>query len=80
MPFSIDSQILNGLLLDKTTKTHIIWATDDYKELGPAYGAECPITVDLITGEHAEVILPRIAKRKQNQVSRTKAKATKMHL
>ncbi len=75
MPFLIDSQILNGLLLDKTTKTHIIWATDDYKELGPAYGAECPITVDLITGEYAEVILPRIAKRKQNQISRTKAKA-----
>ncbi len=69
------SNILDILLEDKTTGRNIIWATDDYIYLGEEYYSRYPITVSLITGHHANVIQPRIAKAKQNQTARTKEKA-----
>lgn len=67
--------LLNILLFDRTTRRNIIWGTSDYEHLGYAYKAEFPITLNLITGEHKDVIQPRIYKEKNSQASRTKDKA-----
>ena len=59
----INSQhLLDRLLMDKTTKSNIIWATDAYAELGTAYHRDKEITVDLITGQHSGVIKNRARK------------------
>ena len=52
--------LLDGMLLDKTTKQHIMWATGAYASLGERYEYNGEITPDLITGEHASVILSLI--------------------
>lgn len=54
--------ILDKLLLDRTTGKNIIWATDDYSFMGDAYTFFQHITPELITGEHRDVIQPRVAK------------------
>ena len=43
--------LLDGMLLDKTTKQHIMWATGAYASLGGRYEYNGEITPDLITGE-----------------------------
>lgn len=84
MPFGIDIQedeiqswgheILETMLLDRTTGENIIWATDDYASRGEAYTFFQHITPELITGENKYVIQPRVAK---NEVER-KRRARKM--
>lgn len=54
--------ILDTLLLDRTTGENIIWATDDYASRGDSYTFFQHITPELITGENANVIQPRVAK------------------
>jgi hypothetical protein len=51
------------LLLDRTTSENIIWATDDYASMGDAYTFFQHITSELITGENANTIQPRVAKK-----------------
>lgn len=70
-----DREILEILLLDKTTNKNIIWGTDDYEYLGDEYCSKYPIQYHLITGKNRNVIQPRILKSKKNQVIRTKSKA-----
>ena len=43
--------LLEILLQDKTTKKNIIWATDDYAELGEPYSFKKEILPELVTGE-----------------------------
>lgn len=71
----MDADILKILLVDRTTKRNIIWATSDYEEYGEAYKAAYPITLDLITGERVRMIQPRNGKAKPEQANRTKKKA-----
>lgn len=71
----LGNPILAKLLLDRTTRKNIIWATSDYESYGHAYGAKCHIQPFLITGEHSKLICPRIAKAKEHQASRTRDKA-----
>lgn len=68
-------KILPTLLLDRTTKRNIVWATDDYKEVSSLHKANEEITVASITGKYSELIAPRIAKSRELQTSRTKNKA-----
>ncbi|WP_029609026.1 hypothetical protein [Mycoplasma simbae] len=68
-------EILETLLIDRTTNKNIIWATDDYEYLGNFYYSKHPIQYHLITGIQGNIIQPRVLKSKQNQVIRTKAKA-----
>lgn len=72
---NINENILKILLKDRTTKKNIIWATNDYVEFGSLYASDRPILLDEITGKNSEVIQPRITKNKQNQLSRTRARA-----
>lgn len=53
----------------------IIWATKDYANNGDGYGFADEIRPELITGEHANLIMPRVLKDKMQQVARSKDKA-----
>lgn len=70
-----NKNLLSILLKDKTTKRNLIWATDNYKKYGELYKSNCPICVDLITGNHSNIIKPRIEKSKEEQQFRKRNKA-----
>ena len=67
--------LLDGMLIDKTTKQHIMWATGAYASLGGRYEYNGEITPDLITGEHASVIKTRVRKAMEQQSARTRQHA-----
>ena len=69
---SMDQALMKILLLDRTTRKNIIWATDDYRSLGDGFTATDEITIDAITGENEDLIQPRIAKALESQTSRTR--------
>ena len=70
----LDTELLNIMLLDRTTRKNILWATDDYVSLGAGFEMFSEITPDLITGCYATLIQPRIAKSKNAQTGRTRGK------
>lgn len=65
-------RLLDKLLLDKTTKRRVMWATDAYTSFGPRYGRNEEITPELITGPNAGVIKTRARKEMEQQSSRTR--------
>lgn len=67
--------LLAGLLADKTTRANIIWATDAYKDLGPAYALDRAMEPGLITGRHSDVIKTRARKAMEHQSERTRKHA-----
>ena len=67
--------LLEILLQDKTTKKNIIWATDDYAELGEPYSFKKEILPELVTGEQDSLIQPRVEKALKHQTNRTRDKA-----
>lgn len=67
--------LLDTLLIDRTTKQNIIWGTDNYKYLGYSYTPYFKITKELITGSRKNIIQPRVVKTKAQQDSRRKDKA-----
>lgn len=69
---SINEEVLAILLCDKTTGNNIIWATDDYSELGAEYFYHSTIEAALITGENDGVVKPRIEKNKEQKTSRVR--------
>ena len=71
----ISLKLFKVLLMDRTTKKNICWATDSYIYLGSAYYPQEPITKDLVTGINNKIILPRIAKNADEQAKRRKEKA-----
>ena len=72
---TLDAELLDILLFDRTTRKSILWATDDYVSLGIGFETFSEITSDLITGRYATLIQPRTAKPKSAQVGRTRDKA-----
>lgn len=65
-------ELLEVLLKDYSTKRNIIWATDDYSELGAGYSTSDEITVEAITGTNGNIIMPRSVKSKETQGNRTR--------
>ena len=63
-------EVLDVLLIDRTTKKNIIWATNNYENLGRKFSYLNQISVELITGNNGEVIMPRIKKEIVLQQSR----------
>ena len=57
--------ILETLLLDRTTGENIIWATDDYKSHGEGYCFHDHITIEKVTGNNNSLIRPRVLKNKE---------------
>lgn len=67
--------LLSILLKDRTTGKNIIWATDDYIELGEIYKAENEISLAIVNGGNEKFIRPRITKSYEKQNDRTREKA-----
>lgn len=67
--------LLGILLIDRTTKKNIIWATDSYEKLGKEFSPLKRIAPALVTGKYCMIIQPRAAKSLVEQRLRTKDKA-----
>ena len=72
---AISPDLLSILLKDHTTHSNIFWATDNYAHLGTGYQFSNPITVEAITGENGNVIVPRSVKSRQQQQQRSREMA-----
>lgn len=67
--------LLDTLLLDRTTRKNIIWATDSYVKRGQGFAPKKQIVPELVTGVYGKLIQPRAAKSLIEQRFRTKEKA-----
>jgi len=67
--------LLDILLVDRTTKKNILWATDSYEQRGEVFVANKQIKPELVTGAYSKLIQPRAAKSLDEQRSRTREKA-----
>lgn len=65
-------EVLDILLRDHTTQQNIFWATNNYQELGTNYQFTSPIQTELITGDNGHIIMPRVKKDKDLQLSRVR--------
>ena len=65
-------EVLDILLRDHTTQQNIFWATNNYQELGTNYQFTSPILTKLITGVNGQIIMPRVKKDKDIQLSRAR--------
>lgn len=66
--FKIPKEVLEILLLDRTTGNNILWGTDQY-----GYDPKSQIQIDQIIS--GDVIKPRVMKSQEDQKSRTDSKA-----
>lgn len=64
--------LLKRLLVDKTTKGHILWGTDAYREKGPDFEREREMDRVLLLYENAGLIKTRARKAFEQQSERTK--------
>ena len=67
--------LLELLLIDKTTNKNILWATDSYELRGKTFLSYKQIKTELVTGIYGKVIQPRAVKSKEEQIIRTRDKA-----
>ena len=67
--------LLEVLLFDHTTRKNIFWATDSYAEYGQDYRWHDRITVEAITGERGQIIMPRALKSRDEQLRRSRQMA-----
>lgn len=67
--------LLDILLIDRTTGRNIIWATDSYVKFGKGFKPKDRIRPELVTGIYGKLIQPRAAKSREEQRQRTKDKA-----
>lgn len=67
--------LLDLLLLDRTAKKNILWATDSYEKYGKEFSPKLRIAPALVTGKFGLLIQPRAAKSLEEQRKRTKDKA-----
>ncbi len=63
---------LNKLLFDHTTRQNIFWANENYQIYGAGYEYSSPILPELITGERGQLIMPRVKKDKDLQLTRVR--------
>lgn len=78
--FKISPDLLIALLKDHTMskedcQCNIFWATSDYETIGAGYEYASQITLELITGEHGHIIMPRVLKNRDDQRSRSRGMA-----
>lgn len=72
---SISPELLSILLKDHTTQRNIFWATDNYADRGSGYHFSDQITVESITGDNGNVIVPRSLKSRKQQQQRSREMA-----
>lgn len=73
--YEMHPELLRILLKDCTTNRTIIWGTNNYLSYGADYGERYPMHIDQITGTHAGIIQPRVAKSHERMGARTKEMA-----
>ena len=73
--YRLDSRLLEILLVDRTTKKNLIWATDNYSSRGPGYKASDNINIYAIIKRNGSIIKPRVEKSKKEQTDKVKSKA-----
>lgn len=71
-------ELLPILLMDKTTKKNIIWATDAYSSLGGGFDDKNNISPELFTADNDFILQPRISKTLEDQQLRIRKKAEVM--
>lgn len=64
--------LLDKLLVDKTTRRHILWGTNAYREYGERYAKYGEIFVTLVLFNHFDVIKTRVRRAFEQQVGRTR--------
>lgn len=67
--------LLDVLLIDRTTKNNILWATDSYEDRGEEFAPNQEMKTELVTGVYNMLIQPRAAKSLEEQRRRTREKA-----
>ena len=67
-------EVLDVLLIDRTTGKNIMWGTKDYEARGAGFGEWDEIRSDLIANENDKVIVPRVCKSKDEQRRRVQEK------
>ena len=55
-------EVLDILLCDHTTQQNILWATNNYSDLGQSYNYKSEISPEPITGHNDNVVMPRVQK------------------
>ena len=75
--FESSPELLDALLRDHTLSNenrhvNIFWATDNYAELGKGFQYHDQITIEAITGEYSNVIVPRALKSRLRQQQRSR--------
>lgn len=73
--YRLDSRLLEILLIDRTAKKNLIWATDNYASRGVGYQSGNQISVFSIIKRNGSIIKPRVEKSKKEQSERIKSKA-----
>lgn len=68
-------KVFTILLLDKTTKGNITWATNAYSDHGEGFQQGDQITVSAIYGDNPINLQPRAQKKQEEQILRTRTKA-----
>lgn len=76
----LSPELLNTLLKDHTLSTedkqvNIFWATDNYSDRGKGFQYKDPITIESITGENGDIIVPRALKSRATQQQRSREMA-----
>lgn len=70
------TDVIDLLLIDRTTDANITWAVDAYeKSHGAGFGFSDEMRLEQVTGENADMVKPRIAKSAAARAGRTKDKA-----
>jgi len=75
--------LLDKLLIDRTTKKNIIWAADSYENHGKEFAPKMHIKPELVTGVYGKLIQPRAIKSSEEQRRRTREKGevfTPLHI
>ena len=73
-PIRGNSEILKMLLMDRTTRKDIIWATSSYQDMGEGYQAKDHIKESLFKNGADQLIKPRVEKDIEEQSKRTRGK------
>ena len=73
--YDFASEPLKTLLVDRTTRKNIIWATDEYAHFGDGYGSSQQIRAQYISGIFGQIIMPRSKKTRAQQNMRIREKA-----
>ena len=71
----MSANLLDVLLLDRTTGLNIVWATDDYSTESIYFAVDAQMMPSHITGDNCNRIMPRVMKAKNSQRVRTRSKA-----